>query len=284
MDASINQSESVADRSSVFAVIPTYNEAANIGLLIGELFALPIPRLQVVVVDDNSPDGTAEVAASTKVAYPGRVHIIQRQGKQGLGTAYLAGFRYALDHGADYVVQMDADFSHLPRYIPEFLQHVPHYDVVVGSRYASGGELDPAWGRGRYRLSRWANAVYVRLLLGLDVRDATGGFKCWSRRALTAVLAYPVHSKGFFFQVEMAYLVQRLGFSALEVPIFFQERRSGRSKMSLSIKLEAAWRTLLLRWRFRNRQPRGAEPVAEHRGQLAPVPVRVRNRPPGHLR
>lgn len=284
MDASINQSESVADRSSVFVVIPTYNEAANIGLLIGELFALPIPRLQVVVVDDNSPDGTAEVAASTKVAYPGRVHIIQRQGKQGLGTAYLAGFRYALDHGADYVVQMDADFSHLPRYIPEFLQHVPHYDVVVGSRYSSGGELDPAWGRGRYRLSRWANAVYVRLLLGLDVRDATGGFKCWSRRALTAVLAYPVHSKGFFFQVEMAYLVQRLGFSALEVPIFFQERRSGRSKMSLSIKLEAAWRTLLLRWRFRNRQPQGAEPVAEHRGQLAPVPVRVRNRPPGHLR
>ncbi len=284
MDASINQSDSAADRSSVFAVIPTYNEAANIGLLITELFTLPIPRLQVIVVDDNSPDGTAEIAASMKLAYPGRVHIIERHGKQGLGTAYLAGFRYALDHGADHVIQMDADFSHLPRYIPEFLQHVPHYDVVVGSRYASGGQLDPAWGRGRYRLSRWANAVYVRLLLGLDVRDATGGFKCWSRQALSAVLAYPVHSKGFFFQVEMAYLVHRLGFSVLEVPIFFQERRSGRSKMSLSIKLEAAWRTLLLRWRFRNRQPRRAELVADHRGQLAPVPVRVRNRPSGHLR
>lgn len=281
MDASVNQSENAAHHSSVFVVIPTYNEAANIGLLIAELFALPVPQLQVVVVDDNSPDGTAGIAASLSPAYPGRVHVIQRQGKQGLGTAYVAGFRYALDHGADYVVQMDADFSHLPRYLPEFLQHVPPYDVVVGSRYASGGELDPAWGRGRYRLSRWANAVYVRLLLGLEVQDATGGFKCWSRRALTAVLAHPVHSKGFFFQVEMAYLAQRLGFSVLEVPIFFQERRSGRSKMSLGIKLEAAWRTLLLRWRFRDRRSRPVAPLAGRGGELAPVPVQVRYRPPG---
>jgi dolichol-phosphate mannosyltransferase len=284
MDALINQAEQHTVQSSVFVVIPTYNEAANIGPLVTELFALPITRLQVVIVDDNSPDGTGEIAASMGSAHQGRVHVIHRKGKQGLGTAYLVGFRYALDHGADYVVQMDADFSHLPTFILEFLQHAQYYDVVAGSRFTSGGELDPEWGWGRHQLSRWANLVYVRLLLGLHVKDATGGFKCWSRKALNAVLSYPVHSKGFFFQVEMAYLTQSLNYSVLEVPIFFQERRSGRSKMSLSIKLEAAWRTLLLRWQFRKMRPLPAVSAVEGNGQFVPVPVRVKSEPQGHHR
>jgi len=145
---------------------------------------------------------------------------------------------------------MDADFSHSPADIPRFLQHCAEYDVIVGSRYVRGGRLDPTWGKGRYLLSWWANSVYVRLILGLKVHDATGGFKCWSRRALHAVLEHPISSNGYIFQVEMALVTEKLGLRVLELPIFFQERRHGSSKMSGGVQLEAMWRTWALRRRY----------------------------------
>ena len=143
----------------VMTVIPTYNEAENLPTLIGELLALDVPRLQILIVDDNSPDGTGELADDLARRHPDVVHALHRVGKLGLGTAYIAGFGYALEHGADYIVQMDADFSHSPSYIPQFLQAIEGYDVVVGSRYVSGGKLDERWSWWRYLLSWWANSI-----------------------------------------------------------------------------------------------------------------------------
>ncbi len=239
----------------LFVVIPTYNEADNLPPLVVELLAQPVDNLQIVVVDDNSPDGTGQVAEALRLRYPHRMHVIHRPGKMGLGSAYRHGFGYALQQGADFIVQMDADFSHSPAYIPQFLRHSDGYDVIVGSRYVDGGRLDPGWGWGRYLVSWWANTVYTRLILGLRVRDATAGFKCWSRQALSAVLAYPVRSNGYIFQVEMAYLAEKLGFRVLELPIYFEDRRIGRSKMSTGVKLEAVWRTWYLRWQYRDVRP-----------------------------
>jgi dolichol-phosphate mannosyltransferase len=163
----------------------------------------------------------------------------------------MEGFAFALSHGADFVVQMDADFSHSPKHIPEFIAAMADADVVVGSRYVEGGAVDPAWGWWREGLSRWANSVYTRLILGLDVRDVTSGFKCWSRPALRTILQYPLSSSGYIFQVEMAYVTDRLGFHVQELPIYFEDRRVGRSKLSWSVKIEAMWRTWYLPWRYR---------------------------------
>jgi len=254
---------------SVHVVIPTFNEADNLPPLLAELFALPIPNLYVVVVDDNSPDGTGQVAEELRLRYQPRLDVIHRSCKSGLGSAYRQGFQHALELGADYVVQMDADFSHSPSCIPQFLQHVGQYDVVVGSRYTDGSQIDARWSWWRYALSLWANSIYVRLILGLTVRDATGGFKLWSRQALSALMSFPVISTGYVFQVEMAYLAQKLGLHVLEVPIYFADRRAGHSKMSSGIKLEAAWRTWYLRWRYRavpsvqGMLPHDTQPIAE---------------------
>ncbi len=254
-----------------FVVIPTYNEADNLPALVAELFAQPVEDLHIVIVDDNSSDGTGQVAEALRLRYPHRLHVIHRPGKQGLGSAYRDGFRYALRQGADFVVQMDADFSHSPACIPQFLRHTASYDVIVGSRYVAGGQLDPRWSWGRYLLSRWANAVYARLILGLNVRDATAGFKCWSRPALEAILAHDVRSNGYVFQVEMAYLAEKLGFRVLELPIYFEDRRIGRSKMSMGVKLEAVWRTWYLRWQHRHVRP-APSPERAVISSFAPAP------------
>jgi len=233
-------------------VIPTYNEASNLSPVVGELRALDVPDLQILVVDDNSPDGTGELADDLCRRYPGEFHVLHRPAKMGLGSAYIAGFRFALQHGADRIVQMDADFSHSPAYVPRFLEKLNGYDVVVGSRYAEGGQLDERWSFGRYLLSWWANSVYVRLILGLKVQDATAGFKCWKRRALEAIDLDSIQSGGYVFQVEMAYVTARLGFRVLEIPIYFEDRRIGQSKMDMRIKLEAAWRVWEVKWRHRH--------------------------------
>jgi len=233
-------------------VIPTYNEASNLSPVVGELRALDVPDLQILVVDDNSPDGTGELADDLCRRYPGEFHVLHRPAKMGLGSAYIAGFRFALQHGADRIVQMDADFSHSPAYVPRFLEKLHGYDVVVGSRYAEGGQLDERWSFGRYLLSWWANSVYVRLILGLKVQDATAGFKCWKRRALEAIDLDSIQSGGYVFQVEMAYVTARLGFRVLEIPIYFEDRRIGQSKMDMRIKLEAAWRVWEVKWRHRH--------------------------------
>jgi dolichol-phosphate mannosyltransferase len=236
-------------------VIPTYNEANNLSPIVGELRSLKIPDLQILVVDDNSPDGTGELADDLSRRYPGEFHVIHRSGKMGLGTAYIAGFQFVLERGVDRIVQMDADFSHSPSYIPRFLQELNGYDVIVGSRYAEGGQLDEQWSFGRYLLSWWANSVYTRLILGIDVKDATAGFKCWKREVLEAIDLDSIKSGGYVFQVEMAYVTEKLGFRVLEVPIYFEDRRIGQSKMDVRIKLEAAWRVWQVKWRHRHVKP-----------------------------
>jgi dolichol-phosphate mannosyltransferase len=234
--------------------VPTYNEADNLPTLIGELLILDLPGLEILVVDDNSPDGTGEVADDLVKRHPDRVHVLHRTGRLGLGTAYVAGFGFALERGASHIVQMDADFSHSPNYIPQMVEALDQYDVVIGSRYVSGGSLDERWGWGRYLLSWWANSVYTRMILGLKVKDATAGFKCWRRATLEGIGLDRVRSNGYVFQVEMAFLTEKLGYRFLEIPIHFEDRRIGHSKMTVPVKIEAALRTWQIRWRHRYTQ------------------------------
>jgi dolichol-phosphate mannosyltransferase len=239
------------DESKVMVVVPTYNEADNLPILVEKLLALDVPGLEILVVDDNSPDGTGQVADDLSGRLAGQVHVLHREGKLGLGTAYVTGFGYALQQGADFIVQMDADFSHSPDYIPQFLAAIDGYDVVVGSRYVSGGSLDERWGWGRYFLSWWANSVYARVILGLRAKDVTAGFKCWRRATLEGIGLDRVRSNGYVFQVEMAFLTEKLGYRLLEIPIYFEDRRIGQSKMTTPVKVEAALRTWQIRWRHR---------------------------------
>ena len=239
------------DVGKLMVVIPTYNEADNLPAMAGELLTLDLPGLEILVVDDNSPDGTGQIADHLAQEHPDRVHVIHRSGKLGLGTAYITGFKYALEHGADLVVQMDADFSHSPSYIPKLVEAIEGYDVVIGSRYVPGGSTDERWSWWRYLLSWWANSIYTRLILGIRVKDATAGFKCWRQTTLEGIGLDRVHSNGYVFQVEMAYLTEKCGFRFLEIPIYFEDRRIGQSKMTVPVKIEAALRTFEIRWRHR---------------------------------
>ncbi|NOX60889.1 MAG: polyprenol monophosphomannose synthase [Chloroflexi bacterium] len=247
---------------NIVVVIPTYNEADNIEALVAELLALGLENLRILIVDDDSPDGTGEIADRLARRHPDVVHVLHRTENPGLGLSYIDGFHKALDMGADVIVQMDADFSHSPAYIPQFLELLPQADVVVGSRYVEGGTLDERWSWWRRFLSWWANAIYARVLLGLRVRDGTAGFKMWRRAALEGIDLDSIRSNGYVFQVEMAYVCERLGYRIIEAPIHFEDRRIGRSKMSVPVKIEAAWRTLQIRWRHHNLRPRTvAEPL-----------------------
>ncbi|HSR35242.1 MAG TPA: polyprenol monophosphomannose synthase [Anaerolineae bacterium] len=236
-------------KSTIMVVIPTYNEADNLPTMVGELLALDLSDLEILIVDDDSPDGTGEIADDLARRHHDRMHVIHRAGKSGLGTAYIAGFTYALEHGADLIVQMDADFSHSPSYIPVLVEAARDSDVVVGSRYVAGGSLDERWSWWRYALSWFANSVYTRIILGVKVKDATAGFKCWRRGTLEGIGLERVRSNGYVFQVEMAYLTEKLGYRFVELPIHFEDRRIGRSKMTVPVKIEAALRTFQIRWR-----------------------------------
>lgn len=235
-------------------VLPTYNEASNLRQIVQALLALGVPGLDILIVDDASPDGTGGIADELARQQSTRVRVVHRQVKSGLGTAYLVGFRAALELGAQAIVQMDADFSHSPDYLPQLLAALDRHDVAVGSRYVPGGSLDEGWEFGRRLLSWWANA-YARRILGLRVRDATAGFKAWHREALLGLGLERVQSNGYVFQVEMAYLTQRLGYDAVEIPIHFEDRRIGQSKMSIPIKFEAMWRVWQVRWRHHGLTP-----------------------------
>lgn len=255
-------------------VIPTYNEAENLPALAEALFQLPLPNLQLVIVDDNSPDGTGAVADRLAERYQRRVdgklrpaiRVIHRSSKGGLGAAYVAGMKCALADRADFIVQMDADFSHAPHYIPQMLgvMLATDADVVIGSRYVPGGSLDEGWGWWRRLLSWWAN-FYSRMILGLRIRDMTAGFKLWKRVALLGIGLDQVRSNGYSFQVEMAYLCEKLGYRLIEIPIHFEDRRIGQSKLDVPVKLESAWRTWQIRWRYRQlqRQKREVDHPAE---------------------
>jgi len=222
-------------------VIPTYNEAENLPKLFSAIFSLPIPDLKLLIVDDNSPDGTGALAESLSQQYGGRASVLHRTGKMGLGTAYLSGFKYAFEHGAEAVGQMDADFSHPVDKIPELARAAEKYDFVIGSRYTKGGSVDENWPLWRKGLSAWGN-FYARTILGLSIRDVTGGFRIWRRETLLAMPLNRIRSNGYIFQVELTYISQRLGFTYCEVPIYFADRRYGKSKMDLRIQLEAALR------------------------------------------
>ena len=232
----------------VVVVVPTYNEAQNLPRLTARLLGLPIPELHLLVVDDNSPDGTGEIAASLAVEHPGRVTVEHRAGKLGLGPAYGLGFRRALELEADVVVQMDADLSHAPEEIPRMLRALEDADVVVGSRYVDGGGVDSAWSTGRRLLSRGGN-LYARWVCGLAPRDVTSGFKLYSRRVLESLALDRCRCRGFAFQAEVAHLCQRHAFRVVEHPILFTDRTEGDSKMSWGIVMEALWQLALLRWR-----------------------------------
>ncbi len=236
----------------IAVVLPTYNEADNIVAMTEALLALPLP-LSVIIVDDNSPDGTGKVADELAATHPTRIEVLHRPHKNGLGRAYRAGFTQALASGADAVAQMDCDFSHSPQYLLPMLEGLKEMDVVVGSRYVPGGELDERWSWWREILSSWAN-FYARTILQLKVRDATAGFKVWRREALEAIDLDRVISNGYIFQVEMAYLAQKLGFRHREIPIYFEDRRIGKSKMDIPVKIEAAYRVLELLWKHRGIQ------------------------------
>ncbi|OGF16484.1 MAG: dolichyl-phosphate beta-D-mannosyltransferase [Candidatus Eisenbacteria bacterium RBG_16_71_46] len=226
-------------------IIPTYDECQNIGPMLDRLLALP-HDLHVLVVDDRSPDGTAEVVRGRMAREP-RVHLIERPGKQGLGSAYREGFRYALENGAEYIFEMDADFSHDPDAIPEFLRHADEVDLVLGSRYLKGVTV-VNWPLRRLILSYAAN-LYTRVVTGMPVNDATGGFKCFRRRALEGIRLDRVQSDGYAFQIEVSFKCWKRGFRLREIPIMFVDRRAGESKMNRRIIVEAAWRVWQLRLR-----------------------------------
>ena len=230
-------------------IIPTYNEAANLERMVEKLLSFGIDGLGILIIDDNSPDGTGVIADELAKRLPGVVNVLHRESKLGLGTAYIAGFKWALQHDIDLVCEMDADFSHPVDHIPRFLQEIEGYDVVVGSRYAPGGELDPSWGWSRKWISSIGNS-YARLVTGLKVRDATGGFRCFRRQALEGLDLDRVRSSGFVFQVEMAYACQKKGYRVKELPIYFADRSQGKSKMSAKIIWEALWRVWQMKWRY----------------------------------
>jgi dolichol-phosphate mannosyltransferase len=225
-------------------VVPTYNETENLEKLVHAILALPL-TLNILVVDDNSPDGTGDLAEKLKVETGGRVDVLHRSGKLGLGSAYIQGFRQAIANGADYVGQMDADFSHPIDKIPELVKVLENYDFALGSRYIAGGSLDENWPFWRKLLSGFGN-LYARTILGMKIRDVTGGFRLWKKETLQAMPLERIKSNGYIFQVEMAYVASRLGFECKEIPIHFADRRWGKSKMSFRIQLEAAFRTWVL--------------------------------------
>ena len=233
----------MADRALV--IVPTYNERFNIARVIPAILAQD-PALEVLVVDDGSPDGTGAIVDGI-VATNSRVHVIHREKKLGLGTAYLAGFRWALERKYDLVFEMDADFSHNPERLPEFLEAIKEADLVLGSRYQDGHVNVVNWPMSRLFLSYGAN-VYARFVTGLPIFDATGGFKCFRRNVLESIDLNAVKSNGYAFQIEMSYRVWKRGFRLFEIPIIFVDRTEGVSKMSKKIVREAVWMVWRLRW------------------------------------
>lgn len=226
-------------------VLPTYNEVENLEPLVAAALANLPDSARVLVVDDNSPDGTGKLADRLAAAEP-RIEVLHRTRKEGLGPAYVAGFRHALAAGAGRILEMDSDFSHDPADLPRLLAATEEADVAIGSRYVSGGGVEN-WSKLRQAISRGGSA-YARTVLGLPIRDLTGGFKCFRREVLETIDLDAIASKGYAFQVEMTYRAIGLGFTVTEVPIVFRERRAGASKMSRSIVLEAAWGVPRMRW------------------------------------
>lgn len=221
--------------ADVLIILPTYNERDNLAPLLTSIHE-QVPNVDVLVVDDGSPDGTGELADALAAADP-RIHVLHRSGKLGLGTAYLRGFHWGLEQGYTWILEMDADFSHDPAHLPALLEAGKTADLVLGSRYIPGGGTEN-WGLWRRMLSQ-GGGLYARSILGVRYRDLTGGFKCFHRRVLEALPLDQIHSEGYSFQIEMTWRAHQQGFRIVEVPIIFRERREGQSKISRRIVIEA---------------------------------------------
>ncbi|MBQ7442362.1 MAG: polyprenol monophosphomannose synthase [Bacteroidaceae bacterium] len=237
-------------QSDTIVIIPTYNEKENIENIIRAVTALPEHRFDILVIDDGSPDGTADIVKRLQQTPElcERLHLVERSGKLGLGTAYIAGFRWAIDHGFDYIFEMDADFSHAPADLPRLLAACRDegYDMSIGSRYVSGVNV-VNWPMGRVLMSYFASK-YVRLVTGLGIHDTTAGFVCYRRRVLETIDLDAIRFKGYAFQIEMKFTAHQCGFRIKEVPVIFVNRELGTSKMSGGIFSEAAIGVLRLRW------------------------------------
>ena len=254
----------MGNTKTLYIVVPTYNEAENIPRLAEVLFGLPLEDIHLLVVDDNSPDGTGDIAEQLSRQYGGLINVLHRAGKKGLGSAYIEGFNQAIKLGAHQVVQMDADFSHPPEKIPELTEGLLHADMAMGSRYIQGGQLDEKWPLWRKGLSTFGN-LYAKSILQLPVKDATGGFRAWRRETLLGMPLERVRSNGYAFQVEMVYVAHRLGYSFTEVPFYFADRRWGTSKMSFSIQIEAAIRVWQMLYEYRDLKPASS---SEHKSLI----------------
>lgn len=239
--------EAAPDRRDTVVIIPMYNERENAAAIIDAVLQLPRP-MDVLVIDDNSPDGTAAIVREKQAEYPGRVHLIERQGKLGLGTAYITGFKWALEHGYEFVCEMDADFSHNPQDLLKLYEAtaIDGADVAIGSRYVTGVNV-VNWPMGRVLMSYYASA-YVRIVTGMPVRDTTAGFVCYRRRVLEALPLDHIKFKGYAFQIEMKFTAYKYGFKIVEVPIIFVNRVLGTSKMNSGIFGEAVFGVIRLKW------------------------------------
>ena len=238
--------EQLTTQSDSVVIIPMYNEKENAANIIDAVLALP-HQFDILVIDDNSPDGTAKIVKTKQQEYPGRVHLIERAGKLGLGTAYIAGFKWAIEHQYDYVFEMDADFSHAPADLPRLYEKCANegYDVAIGSRYVSGVNV-VNWPMGRVLMSYFASK-YVRIVTGLPIHDTTAGFKCYRRQVLETIELDKIKFKGYAFQIEMKFTAYQCGFKIAEVPVIFVNRELGTSKMNSSIFGEAFFGVMQLK-------------------------------------
>jgi len=229
-------------------IIPTYNEKENVERMIRKVFSLSVP-FELLIIDDNSPDGTADIVKKLQSEFPDRLHLLQRKGKLGLGTAYLTGFNWALEHGADFIFEMDCDFSHNPEDLERLYDACANQgaDLAIGSRYIRGINVIN-WPLGRVLMS-YAASVYVRMVTGMKVMDTTAGFKCYRREVLQTINMEDIRLKGYGFQVEMKFTAWKHGFNLVEVPIIFTDRQEGNSKMSGGIFNEALWGILKMKIR-----------------------------------
>lgn len=240
----------------ITVILPTYNEAENLSKLVSVLFSLPLD-LSILIVDDNSVDGTGQIADDLSGKHGGRIQVLHRAGKLGLRSAYLEGFSKAFEDGAEVIVQMDADFSHDPVVLIEMANRIDSCDLVIGSRYTNGGSLAKRWPLWRKALSSFGN-TYARTILGLSIKDVTTGYRMWKCETLKGIPLDRIRSNGYIFLVEMAYVAHLLGYKIVEVPIHFSDRRWGKSKMSLQIQLEAAVRVWDVWWHYRDLRRKSA--------------------------
>ena len=234
--------------SKISVIIPTYNEAGNIPVLVRNIFDQSIENLHLLIIDDSSPDGTSRIVNQLSKEYPGKIDLIQRKKKLGLGSAYKLGYQKAISSDVDIVVQMDADLSHSPRYIPQFLKQLDNSDIVIGSRYIEGGQIDKNWHPLRKMISK-LGVMSIRIVTGLKVKDVTSGFKAYKIDVLKTLNFENIKCNGFGFQAEMIHFCTRNGYLVKEHPIYFHDRNNGKSKMSIQIILEAIKYLTLIRFK-----------------------------------